>query len=220
MKKLLVVVGMMLAAAMAARADRIAQPKEAPAKPAVVPAEWVKVFADENWYKQQAGEEQVFKGKLAGIPEAGGASTLMRTSYYTLGERTLYTGGKRIQALDALVGRAVEIRGKAVDMELEGQKVREIWPATVREPVANAVVVGAPDEAAARRLMLKWIKDNNRDADWKDSNGGAPITAEQVQVRTDPNLPHLWQAYVIFKKGGSFGLHIEKATGRILLPVD
>ncbi len=85
---------------------------------------------------------------------------------------------------------------------------------------ADGKAVGAPDEAAARRLMLKWIKDNNRDAEWKDINGGAPITAEQIQVKAEPTLPHLWQVSVRFKKGGSFGLHIEKATGRILVPVD
>jgi RNA polymerase sigma factor (sigma-70 family) len=75
---------------------------------------------------------------------------------------------------------------------------------------------GAPDEAAARRLMLKWIKDNNREADW----GVPPITVEEIQVRPDPNLPNLWQAYVVFKKGGSFAISIEKTTGRILLPRD
>jgi hypothetical protein len=177
---------------------------------------WRKLFADEKWYKDEKGEEQVFNGKLEKIPDAGGASALMRTSFYKLGERTVYTGGKRNRALDALLGRAVEIRGKAVEMELEGRKLREIWPATVRKAGADAAVPGAPDEAAARRLMLKWIKDNNREADW----GVPPITVEEIQVRPDPNLPHLWQAYVVFKKGGSFGLHIEKATGRILLPVD
>ncbi|GDX09608.1 hypothetical protein LBMAG57_13800 [Verrucomicrobiota bacterium] len=87
-------------------------------------------------------------------------------------------------------------------------------------PGADAKAVGAPDEVAARRLMLKWIKDNNRDAEWKDINGGAPITAEQILIKAEPTLPHLWQVTVRFKKGGSFGLHIEKATGRILVPVD
>ncbi len=68
---------------------------------------------------------------------------------------------------------------------------------------ADGKAVGAPDEAAARRLMLKWIKDNNRDAEWKDINGGAPIAAEQILVKADPNLPHLWQVAVLFKKGGA-----------------
>jgi hypothetical protein len=143
-------------------------------------------------------------------------SIMMRASFYKLGTRNLYTGAGKVAALDALVGKKVEIRGKAVEMELEGRKLREIWPATVRKAVAVAEVAGAVDEAAARRLMLKWIKDNNREADW----GVPPITVEEIQVRPDPNLPKLWQAYVVFKKGGSFSLHIEKATGRILLPVD
>jgi hypothetical protein len=181
---------------------------------------WQKLFADEDWYKKQKGEEHVFSGTLEGLPADNGMNMMMRASFYKLGARNLYTGAGKVAALDALVGKKVEIRGKAVEMDLEGQKLRELWPATVRKAGADAAVPGAPDEAAARRLMLKWIKDNNRDAMWKDSNGGALIVAEQIQVRPDPNLPNLWQAYVVFKKGGSFSLHIEKATGRILLPVD
>ena len=34
------------------------------------------------------------------------------------------------------------------------------------------------------------------------------------------NLRELWQVTVRFRKGGNFGLHSEKTTGRILLPVD
>jgi hypothetical protein len=181
---------------------------------------WQKLFADEEWYKKQKGDEQVFGGTLEGLPADNGMNMMMRASFYKLGARNLYTDAGKVAALDALVGKKVEIRGKAVEMDLEGQKLRELWPATVREAGADAAVPGAPDEAAARRLMLKWIKDNNRDATWKDSNGGALIVAEQIQVRPDPNLPNLWQAYVVFKKGGSFSLPIEKATGRILLPVD
>jgi hypothetical protein len=177
---------------------------------------WQKLFADEEWYKKQKGEEHVFGGTLEGLPVDSGMNMMMRASFYKLGARNLYTGAGKVAALDALVGKKVEIRGKAVEMDLEGQKLRELWPATVREAGADAAVPGAPDEAAARRLMLKWIKDNNREADW----GVPPITVEEIQVRPDPNLPKLWQAYVVFKKGGSFGLHIEKATGRILLPVD
>lgn len=93
--------------------------------------EWRNLFADEAWYKGQAGDEQVFTGTLEAVkpPEV---SALMRDSLYRLGDRNIYTGAKKIPALDALVGRKVEIRGKAVDMNLEGQNLKEIWPAAVR----------------------------------------------------------------------------------------
>lgn len=113
---------------------------DAPAKPrpagnagrAAEPGQWQKLFADEDWYKGAEGKEQVFRGKLEAVPGAGGPSTLMRTSYYRLGDRTIYTGAKKVAALDKLVGKSVEIRGKPVAMELEGQSLSEIWPAAVR----------------------------------------------------------------------------------------
>lgn len=110
-------------------------------KPALVLAEqadakkdapWEKLFENEDWYKGAAGKEQVFRGKLEAIPDSGAATTLQRTSYYKLGDRTLYTGAKKVPALDKLVGKEVEIRGKPVDMNLEGRSLKEIWPAAVR----------------------------------------------------------------------------------------
>lgn len=101
----------------------VAAPAEAP---------WDKLFADEDWYKSTEGKEQVFQGKLEAIPDTGGATTLQRTSYYRLGDRTIYTGAKKVPALDKLVGKAVEIRGKPVDMNLEGRSLKELWPAAVR----------------------------------------------------------------------------------------
>ncbi len=93
---------------------------------------WQDLFATKDWYKNQRGAEQVFKGKLVAVGRAGGDSTLMRTSHYKLGERTIYTGARKSPALDKLVGKNVEIRGKPVDMNLEGQSLKEIWPAAVR----------------------------------------------------------------------------------------
>jgi hypothetical protein len=97
-------------------------------------AKWIKLFADESWYKTQAGKEQVFSGKLEAIKvNPNMATTLMRTSYYRLGKRTIYTGAKKVEALDSLAGKNVEIRGKAYDINLEGQAVSEIWPAEIRQ---------------------------------------------------------------------------------------
>jgi len=117
-----------------------AEPLDPGSRPERTANAWQKLFADEGWYKNQAGAEQVFSGTLEGIPVVEGmATTLQRDSYYKLGGRTLYTGAKKLPALDALVGRKVEIRGKPVDMDgLEGQNVREIWPAAVREAGAAA----------------------------------------------------------------------------------
>ena len=97
---------------------------------------WTNLFAKESWYQQQAGVEQVFRGKLAAVAPPQ-ASTLMRDSLYRLGDRTIYTGARKIPALDALVGREVEIRGKPVDMTLEGQSLKEIWPAAVRAGIGH-----------------------------------------------------------------------------------
>ncbi len=98
---------------------------------------WTRLCADENWYRQERGNEQIFRGTLEAVPNAGGPSALQRTSYYRLGERTIYTGAKKVEALERLVGKAVEIRGKPVDMNLEGQALKEIWPAAVR-PAAGS----------------------------------------------------------------------------------
>ena len=94
--------------------------------------QWQKLFWEEKWYQDQAGEEQVFRGTLESIPQTDMATTLMRTSLYKLGNRTIYTGGKPHPVLDALAGKTVRIQGKAVDMELEGQQLKEIWPGQIK----------------------------------------------------------------------------------------
>ena len=109
----------------------------------VAPAPWENLFAEEDWYRQQAGEEQVLRGKLEALAPPQ-ASTLMRSALYKLGDRTIYTGAKKLPALDGLAGKTVEIRGKAVDMELSGQAVREIWPAAIRPVFIRPEFVVAP----------------------------------------------------------------------------
>ena len=99
---------------------------------------WAKVFADEPWYRVQEGAEREFTGVLKAVgrertKNGKVATTLMRDALYQLGDRTLYTGGKKAAALEAMVGKTVAIRGKAVDMALEGVSLREIWPAEIRE---------------------------------------------------------------------------------------
>jgi len=104
---------------------------------------WLKLFADAPWYKRRKGTETQFMGTLQTVPRAGGASTLMRTSYYRLGRRTIYTGAKKHPVLDGLVGKGVNIRGKSVQMNLEGRELSEIWPGYIRRigPIVSPPVV-------------------------------------------------------------------------------
>ncbi len=109
-------------------------PFKAGAAGAEAPAGWQKLFADEDWYKNHEAQERLFTGVLNAIKQDPDmATTLQRTSLYSLGRRTIYTHANKVDALDKLVGKVVTIRGKAVDMELEGHAVREIWPAAVME---------------------------------------------------------------------------------------
>jgi len=97
---------------------------------------WHKLHADERWYKNQRGKEREFTGvlKVKPKPKPGEimASTLQRECYYFVGEWRVYTGAKRVAVLEQLGGKNVVIRGKAVEMNLEGQHLKEIWPATVK----------------------------------------------------------------------------------------
>jgi hypothetical protein len=93
---------------------------------------WQPLFEGEAWYADQPGEESIFRGLLKAAPDADAPSVLQRVAYYRLGERSIYTGAKRIPELERLLDKQVELRGKAVEFELEGQAIREIWPAAVR----------------------------------------------------------------------------------------
>ena len=107
------------------------------APPPAAAGDWQKLFADEAWYQRQAGDEQVFTGTLEALPPPA-ISIRMRHALYKLGSRELHTGARRVPALEALTGKKVDIRGKAVDLALEGQQLREIWPAAVRAAAGGA----------------------------------------------------------------------------------
>jgi uncharacterized protein YecT (DUF1311 family) len=115
-----------------------------PSKPA---AAWIKLSADEAWYKDHKQPEQVFSGTLMRHKEPG-ASTLMRSHSYRLGDRFLYPGQQRPE-LDKLLYKKVEIKGKPYDVNLEGQAVKEIWAAAIR-PVAELAT-----QAAARPISFE-----------------------------------------------------------------
>jgi len=110
-----------------------------PKSPSAKPDEpaWQKLFADQDWYQQAKGKEQIFRGRLEAVPQEPVSGFLMRTSFYRLADRNIYTGARKLEVLDRLVGQEVEILGKPVDMALEGQEVKEIWPAAVRPAPAQ-----------------------------------------------------------------------------------
>ena len=96
-------------------------------------AGWTSV-GDAAWqqaYRGLAGDEEEFVGELIGLPRPapGEMSTLMRGHGYRLGDRLI---AGRQPALEPLIGRRVRLRGKRVDMQLEGADLREIAPAAVR----------------------------------------------------------------------------------------
>lgn len=123
--------------------------KDAPAKQ--------ELFAAENWYKGQAGEEQQFIGVLKKVANKGKAG-IGRMNAYVLQstrqekvpvvvkvdgkavteyrhvevtfERDVYVAGKN-DILDSYVGKHVLMVGKAVTLQLEGRTYNEIWPARI-----------------------------------------------------------------------------------------
>jgi hypothetical protein len=104
---------------------------------ASAPAEskWTDLYANEDWYKSHPEKEQTFTGTLQRVSEAA-VGISMRAHVYKLGNRLLYPG-KKHDALEKLVGKPVEIKGKPYDENLEGQALSEIWPAAVRPKPAE-----------------------------------------------------------------------------------
>ena len=92
----------------------------------------VTLFAKEDWYQKQPGKVQEFEGELQKVVRAGVG--FGRSNPYRLkmdrDSREVYVGGKR-KLLDDYVGQRILLRGKAVDMRVEGRVHREIWPADV-----------------------------------------------------------------------------------------
>lgn len=97
---------------------------------------WTKVGDDiqQQHYRRLEGKEEIFTGILEALPQPQGASSLMRDHGYKLGDRLI--AGRGMKALDAFVGKNVELRGKRLDMNLEGVELHEIMPASIR-PLAE-----------------------------------------------------------------------------------
>src|SRR5262249_36120052 len=110
------------------------------------------LFAGEDWYKSQKGEEQTFVGVLQRVDRGKGVVGFGRFNPYRLvmedkgkkDVREVYVGGK-MEILAPYVGKRVKLTGKAVNMEVEGREHRGSWPA--RLEVLNAA---ARSESPAR----------------------------------------------------------------------
>ncbi len=101
----------------------------------------LEMFANEGFYKEQAGKEETFTGVLSKINRAKGVIGFGRFNPVTLKMadgmvREVYLGGK-LELLDPYIGKTVKLVGKAVDMEVEGRNHKEIWAARL-EVVADA----------------------------------------------------------------------------------
>ena len=142
------------------------------------------LFAAEEWYKKQEGKEQDFVGTLEKV-DRGGLVGFGRSNPYRLkmkGDvREVYVGGKP-NLLAPYVGKTVKLTGKAVDLELEGKKYREIWPARLKVvegdktktgfrfrevPSAPAALAGRTALAATAPLTFKVAEDKTKDKELK-----------------------------------------------------
>ena len=139
------------------------------AAPATQPAPWLKLYADEDWYKSHADPEQVFTGTLEKLPQEGGIGIPMREHRYKLGTRGIYPGTER-KPLEALVGKKVEIKGKPYDVHLEGQAVSEIWPGYVRPATPGSTTQPAtapaprPVDPRAAAALIEKLADSSFEA--------------------------------------------------------
>lgn len=178
--------------------------------------EWTSVFADEDWYKTQAGPEEVYTGKLVGDKPTE-VSTLMRDAYYSLGDRTVFTSGQKHPALDRLVGQDIEVRGKAVDMELEGQSLKELWPGAVRatEVHGEKHELLAEQETVAEFRGLEYQQCRGRTALCPDKCGHSGNFARFRILK-----------YLVYKRPGKYGdpqkeefmTQVDDNLGQLKLP--
>lgn len=100
-------------------------------------SEWIEVFAEQEWHDSQADEVSTFSGTLTHVPGDSQPSFVMRYNPYKLelssgdGLRDVYCGSS--DELLPFVGAPVEIQGRLVIMEVEGQVFNEIWPVRIRK---------------------------------------------------------------------------------------
>ena len=138
-----------------------AQPS-ADTKPAVVP-----LFAEEKWFKDAAGTAQPFEGVLdwtrgqgrIGVPGRFHAFRLSWLEGEKLTTRPIFASGKDY-LLAPYVGHRVRVTAKLVEMEVDGKKSPELWPALLEDlgpAPANAL---AGINIVARTETWNWLPSN------------------------------------------------------------
>jgi hypothetical protein len=101
----------------------------------VEPGKWEPLFADATWNKFPAEELRDYAGTIKHFPATKEHSLLQRYNPYKLilnSRETvdIYCGGSNL--LRTYVDRKVILRGKVVELEVEGELFREIWPTAIK----------------------------------------------------------------------------------------
>lgn len=101
----------------------------------VEPGKWEPLFPEATWNKFPAKEFKDYAGTIRYLPATKEQSHLQRYNPYKLELNSretvdIYCGGSNV--LKKFADRKVIIRGKVVDLEMEGVLFREIWPVAIK----------------------------------------------------------------------------------------
>lgn len=101
----------------------------------VEPGKWEPLFKDATWNKFPAEELTDYAGTIKYVPPKKEHSFVQRYNPYKLilnSRETvdIYCGSSN--ALKVYIDRKVVLRGKVVELEVEGELFREIWPTAIK----------------------------------------------------------------------------------------
>jgi hypothetical protein len=99
------------------------------------PGRWEVLFPEATWNKFSKQEEVDFVGTIKFSPKNPRPSFVQRFNPYKLVMESgqvfdIYCSGSNV--LRPYVGRRVIIRGKRMDLEIEGYLFKEIWPIGIK----------------------------------------------------------------------------------------
>jgi hypothetical protein len=99
------------------------------------PGKWEVLFPNATWNKFSKQEEKDFVGTIKFAPKNPRPSFVQRFNPYKLvmqsGETfDIYCSGSNV--LKPYIGRRVIVRGKRMDLEIEGYLFKEIWPIGIK----------------------------------------------------------------------------------------
>ena len=101
----------------------------------VEPGKWEQLFEEATWNKFPTEELKDYAGVIQYFPPTKEHTFVQRYNPFKLvlnsRERVdIYCGGSN--ALKIYVDRKVIVRGKVVELEVEGELFREIWPTAIK----------------------------------------------------------------------------------------